>query len=668
MRWGHEDSLRLVAQTLVLLILGTLLPTEAGGEPVVTGRVRIYSTPSGASVYINDTQSAPVGVTPFRGRVPVGEQTFIIRLEGYEAVHVAREVTTRRTTRVNEALQLAAYLDLQAGDEASFGAEVEVSGLPAGRLPAVLELPEGRHLVAVIREGYEPFEQWFTLTPGETQVGTVTLGVPIQGSILVTADVEGASVWLDGEERGPSPLLLEGVSVGDHEVALNAPGWRPYVLTVTVAPGERATLSAAITQTRGELQIIGNVEGAEVRLNGAVVGEVPFHQRDVRVGEHILEVRANGYEPLQETITILGGMRRVLGIQLEPSAGPVNAPSRQALVITSDLPGANVTVDGRDLGPAPATLVDIPAGSYEIEVTAADHQPYRTRCTVAEGQSCTRNAALYQSARRLQLTSPADGAVLFVDGRPVGPLPYDGGLPEGDVELTVRADGYQQWSMQVEDGDGTLLELEAGLRLEGEGPPGLLLHSGFTVPPSLMALDLSAGWPTLLEARFDIGILPMIDVGGAVRTFGRLTEIEARGRYSFAPVDFFVVGGAGRLGGGGGPRGVNTFFVLLEANATVHWDQRLSATVIQGLDFYTDSYPYAETDSDVPAAATGRQNTVAYRLGVAFDVAFRQAWSLWANLEWTAAATKSRRVLGDLFGFGGEAARVSARLGIGFVF
>jgi hypothetical protein len=100
----------------------------------------------------------------------------------------------------------------------------------------------------------------------------------------------------------------------------------------------------------------------------------------------------------------------------------------------------------------------------------------------------------------------------------------------------------------------------------------------------------------------------------------------------------------------------------------VHWNRRLSATLIQGIDFYTDGYPYAETDADVPAAATGRQNTLAYRLGLAFDVALWRGWSLWTTLEWTALATKSRRILGDILGTNREAERVAGRLGIGFVF
>ena len=653
---------------MVLAIVVSL--ARPGLAETTVGSVRIRSTPAGATVYLSDTNGPPLGTTPYRGRVEAGEQTFILRLAGYEELRITGEVSRRRTLRQRVELQLAAYLDVQAGDEAAFGAELEVSGLPAGRAPARLELAPGRQLVVARREGYEPTEQWFTLARGETQVWSVELGIPNQGSILVTADVEGAAVWLDGIEQGEAPLVLEAVAVGEHVVELRTPTRRPYIVPVLVGPGEQATLAARLSAERGELQIIGNVDGAVVRLNGQTVGELPFLQQEVRVGPHILEIAADGYETLQETIEIVGGMRRVLAVRLETNTGAVEGGARQSIIVTSDAPDARVAVDGRDLGLAPATLLGVAPDTYEIEVTAPDHQPYRTRCTVAEGGTCSRNAVLYLSVRRLDLTSQVPGAALLMNGRPAGPLPYSGGLPDGEVELTVQADGYVTWSRRIAAEGDTPIVLEADLRPEGEGPPGLLLRSGFTVPASLWAFDLSSGWPTFLEARLDRGVLPMVDAGGALRSVGRLFEVEARGRYSFSlpDYDFLVFGGAARVGAGMGPRGINTFFVIVESNTTVHWRNRLSATLIQGIDFYTDHYPYAETDSDVPAARTGRQNTLAYRLGLGVDVVLWASWSLWANFEWTAARTHSRRVLGDVLGAGREAERVAGRLGLGFTF
>ncbi|MCA9565685.1 MAG: PEGA domain-containing protein, partial [Myxococcales bacterium] len=437
--------------------------------------------------------------------------------------------------------------------------------------------------VVVRQDGYNPVEQWFDLTRGQTESWSVELGIPNQGTILVTADVENAEVFLDGVSQGMAPLVLEGVPIGEREVELRAPDRRPYRVPVVVEPGEQATVAARITMGYGQLQIIGNIDGAVVQLNGEVVGETPLLLQEVRVGPHILEIEAEGYEPLNETIEVVGGMRRVLGIRLEPG-GVDESQLGQRLIVTSNVDGAQVFVDGEVAGAAPIALGNLAVGTYDVEVRAADYETYRTRCVITAGRACTRNAVMFPSGGRLELSSNVEGAVLLIDGRQLGPLPYDGGIPAGTVEISVEAPGYLPWSREVVAEPGQPLNLQAQLVAESERPRSLLAHSAFTVPAEMMTLDLSAGWPVFLEVRFDRGILDNLDAGAALRSFGRLTELEGRARYAYPILDYLVVGGSGKIGGGWGPGGVSSFFILAEANTTVHLHNRLSATLIQGID------------------------------------------------------------------------------------
>jgi hypothetical protein len=602
-----------------------------------------------------------------RVRVPDGEQTFVFRLEGYEERRETVNVR-RHGQRIQVTLERAAFLALEAADRASFGAAVAVDGLPAGRLPARLELPPGRHLVTVSAPGFAPVDEWVALVRGETFTWPVTLGPPTTGQVVVSADLPDAVVWFNGEERGLAPLVLEGVAVGTHEVEIHAPDHAPYATSVVVEPGAQAIVDARIRAGRGDLQVIGNVDGAEVRLDGARAGQLPLTLENLAVGRHVLEVFASGYDPLHETITIEGGMRRVVGVRLEPAVGREAVIARQSVTVTSATAAARVSIEGRALGLVPVTAPRIQTGTYEIEVTAPGHQPYRTRCTVPDGGACERHALLFESPARVAVTSPVAGAALAIDGRDAGPLPYDGGIPVGDRVLSVTAPGFRPWTRVVPIAADSTLDVVAELRSVDERDPGLLLHSGLALPPWVMAADASAGWPHLAEVRFDIGILPFLDAGAALRTNVRLTEIEARARYAWSPVDYFTLGVALRFGGGGGPRDVNTVFLLAEANASLFWQRHLSVTLVQGLDLYSDRYPYAETDADVPAAETGRQNTFAYRLGVALDVSLPAGWSLWGSVEWVAAATHTRRVMGDLWATGREAERVWGRVGVGFTF
>ena len=82
---------------MVLAIVVSL--ARPGLAETTVGSVRIRSTPAGATVYLSDTNGPPLGTTPYRGRVEAGEQTFILRLAGYEELRITGEVSRRRTLR-----------------------------------------------------------------------------------------------------------------------------------------------------------------------------------------------------------------------------------------------------------------------------------------------------------------------------------------------------------------------------------------------------------------------------------------------------------------------------------------------------------------------------------------------------------------------------------------
>ena len=107
-----------------------------------------------------------------------------------------------------------------AGDDATAGAAIRIDGEPSGNVPLRKTLPAGRHLVQVGKRGYVTFSKWVDLTAGQV------LNIPVvlqpqavkTGSLLVTADVAGLPVLIDGQDRGRTPLVVDGLSEGDHVV------------------------------------------------------------------------------------------------------------------------------------------------------------------------------------------------------------------------------------------------------------------------------------------------------------------------------------------------------------------------------------------------------------------------------------------------------------------
>ncbi len=65
---------------------------------------------------------------------------------------------------------------------------------------------------------------------------------PTAGTLQFDSDVAGASVFLDREYKGVTPLTIEGVAPGSHKVNVSADGYDGYADTVEVAAGPNAVL------------------------------------------------------------------------------------------------------------------------------------------------------------------------------------------------------------------------------------------------------------------------------------------------------------------------------------------------------------------------------------------------------------------------------------------
>jgi len=120
-------------------------------------------------------------------------------------------------------------------------AEVLVNGQFRGLTPvSVHRLPRrGEITLRVQSEGYQPWEQRVALAEAQPEL-QITAGLiksaacpKGEGWIYVTTEPAGASVDLDGKRRpGQTPLILDKICAGPHEVLVQAPGrqaWRGQV-------------------------------------------------------------------------------------------------------------------------------------------------------------------------------------------------------------------------------------------------------------------------------------------------------------------------------------------------------------------------------------------------------------------------------------------------------
>ncbi len=430
---------------------------------------------------------------------------------------------------------------ITASDDSSSGAAIRIDGVPSGNVPLRKTLTPGRHLVQVGKRGFTTFSKWVDLVAGQVMTIPVALQPQVlkTGSLLVTADVTGLPVYIDGQRRGGTPLVVDGLTEGEHVVEIRSPGegYQPFSEVVTVRADQRTSVEATVrlAPDLGSLRVIANVPGAIISLDGVDIGVAPAAKGGLSPGEHVVTAQAGGYEDVTQSVTVIAGRERVVSLRFT-----IESTEVPRIVVRSSVPDATVTIDGEEYGSPPITIEPAELGTHSVVVRAPGYREVRRTCSVGPARNCEVYAELNALGVPVRVEANVSDAQLYVDGELLGPVPWEGDLPAGIHQLEVRAEGRGNHVEQIRLQKSPRVRLiqviltTAAVPVDSNGRDkeaersdplrNTVTHAGAPLPPGVATLDFSTGWPWLASVGLRTGLTTFLDVGLYVQTFGRLTD------------------------------------------------------------------------------------------------------------------------------------------------
>ena len=256
-------------------------PQGAGAKPAVSTKTArkgarpvlvlalVLTVAGGAAWYWMNQKTSP----PVASASPELEEDFEVQSEPAEdtVAEAAPEAEAAAEPETEPATTPAAPTTgtLEIRSDVS-GADVFLNGKRVGTTPyKASDLTPGKYSVKVEKAGYTAFEKRVDL--GSKQQVVRAKLVAALATLRVEANVAGAKVVLDGEERGKTPLELSNVSPGRHELAVSADGYETRTETLEVESGKRdikidlvsplATLNEAVAVKHKHRIGIGSCEG-----------------------------------------------------------------------------------------------------------------------------------------------------------------------------------------------------------------------------------------------------------------------------------------------------------------------------------------------------------------------------------------------------------------------
>jgi hypothetical protein len=244
------------------------------------------------------------------------------------------------------------------------GADVIVAGRAAGKTPVALELAAGQYDVQLAGPGGVSRDLRVSLAAGASVVRHVEfaaapIAAPPTGALHIQTTPTRLPVSVDGVDRGLSPLTLERITPGHHDVIVRS-AQGPVRQTVTVLAGQTVSLvmsppvePAAVLP--GWLTVKAPVT-LQLREAGRLIGTTETDRLMLPAGDHEIEVVNDTLEyRTVRTVRVVPGKTTTETVELPMGSLSINA-----------LPWAEVWVDGERIGETPLANVPRRIGSHDL--------------------------------------------------------------------------------------------------------------------------------------------------------------------------------------------------------------------------------------------------------------------------------------------------------------
>ncbi|MBS3747243.1 MAG: SUMF1/EgtB/PvdO family nonheme iron enzyme [Wenzhouxiangellaceae bacterium] len=240
-------------------------------------------------------------------------------------------------------------------------AEIRVDGDAAGNAPLEdLALDGGEYQLEIRHPDYLPERRLLVVEGrGESQAVDFDL-TPATAQIEVSSAPAEAEITVNGESAGTTPATLK-LDAGEQRIALSRPGFRTWSETITVEGGvARALPEVDLQPAPAGIAIRSDPDGAEVTLDGEVVGTAPLEVELEPDRPITIALSLAGYRTLTRTLTPQADVQSTLRGELEP----INA----VLEVRADPDDARVFIDREPAGTVgPEGLqFELPAREYAL--------------------------------------------------------------------------------------------------------------------------------------------------------------------------------------------------------------------------------------------------------------------------------------------------------------
>ncbi|HEV7403942.1 MAG TPA: PEGA domain-containing protein [Chthoniobacteraceae bacterium] len=207
---------------------------------------------------------------------------------------------------------------------------------------------------------------------------------PATGSMLITTVPEGAKITWDHALVGESPVVVNGLSLGEHSLKVTHGGFEDVEESVTLTKNKPVLRKAvSLRRSMGWLDVFSEPPGLTMTLSaaqgGVIAQEVPLPWKSEKLpaGEYSAVVTRPGWRPLKRTIDVSRDNQAVVSFSMQGGS----------LAIASTPSKAKVFLEGKQVGVTPYAQSGVEPGEKRFVLVLRGFEDLPLDVMVSEGGS-----------------------------------------------------------------------------------------------------------------------------------------------------------------------------------------------------------------------------------------------------------------------------------------
>jgi hypothetical protein len=253
------------------------------------------------------------------------------------------------------------------------------------------------------------------------------------GTLIMNTNPPGAKVFVDGVERGVTPLSVS-LKAGSHALELRGEG-PARLMPITMTAGAQLSQYIELPKSAaafGQLQVRTEPAGARVSIDGTPRGTSPVTVPELTPGEHAVVLESERGS-VKQIVAIEAGITASLMV---PLGSPDGAPVSGWIAVTAPT-DVQVFENKRLLGTSQSDRLMVSAGRHDFEIVN-ETLGYRTTRSVQVGPGKVTPIKIDFPKGTIALNA-VPWAEVWVDGEKVGDTPIGNlSLAIGPHEIVFR--------------------------------------------------------------------------------------------------------------------------------------------------------------------------------------------------------------------------------------